>query len=854
MKITFLPTTGVYSTRTLTVSFNDGSGSTINLTRPIEGTGQMPALLTISDPPTYDYGSQVLATVTSHSFTVTNSGSASATAMAGAALAAPYSYKGGTYPGTGGTCSTTLAGSATCTIIVNFTPSSAAVANATLSLSHNTGVAVTNATRPMTGTGVNAPASLSVTTPIADPYDFGTITIGAAAVDASIIVSNSGGQSATSMSVSGLSAPFNFKGGAYPGTGGDCGASLATSTTCTIVVTYLPTTPGLASNTLDLSYDDGTASTIHLTHAIRGTGGTLASLSISDGPTYDFGARTVSTTTEYTFTVTNGGGSSATSMASAALVSPFSYKGGTYPGTGGSCNTTLGAGATCTIVVTFVPGATGGFADTITLSYNDGVSSVNSTRFLTGTGGAVANLSISDGATYNYGAVVKGYSATKIFTVTNVGSATATAITGSALAAPYSYLGGTFPGTGGSCTTSLGVAGTCTVYVKYAPTTTATSPATLTLSYNDTSGVVNATRDLTGSGATITKIAGGTSHTCALYSTGVVKCWGSNFYGQLGDASNSDSSVPVAVSGIVGATDLALGANHSCAMLSNGRVYCWGADNAGQLGDSVALSNKNTSTQVALYTDFTQISAGGDITCGRRSGGTITCWGDDSEGANGNDAGFSSNATPVTVSGLTSMVSVAVGRGHACGADSGGNFRCWGSDSFGQIGSAGAGNAGVPYDPGIATSSTPVAGGDTTCDVLGDGSVQCFGADDFGQLGDGLPMTSVNTAGAVANLANFTDLKLGLKHGCALNASNAVACWGKDQSGQLGDDGSTVDQAAPVLATGMANATTVGVGEQHSCGVLSTGLAYCWGANASGQLGDGSGPTNQPTPVLVQGL
>jgi alpha-tubulin suppressor-like RCC1 family protein len=95
---------------------------------------------------------------------------------------------------------------------------------------------------------------------------------------------------------------------------------------------------------------------------------------------------------------------------------------------------------------------------------------------------------------------------------------------------------------------------------------------------------------------------------------------------------------------------------------------------------------------------------------------------------------------------------------------------------------------------------------------------------------------------------------MGLKHGCALTDSNSVLCWGSDASGQLGDDASTTDQPTPVSVPSLSGVSAVGTGENHSCAALSTGPVYCWGANASGQLGDGSAPTNQPTPVLVQGL
>jgi alpha-tubulin suppressor-like RCC1 family protein len=78
--------------------------------------------------------------------------------------------------------------------------------------------------------------------------------------------------------------------------------------------------------------------------------------------------------------------------------------------------------------------------------------------------------------------------------------------------------------------------------------------------------------------STATMVSGGGSHTCALLATGDVKCWGYNFYGQLGDGTTTNNMVPVTVSGITTATSIATGYYHSCALLANGDVKCWGHD------------------------------------------------------------------------------------------------------------------------------------------------------------------------------------------------------------------------------------------------------------------------------------
>jgi alpha-tubulin suppressor-like RCC1 family protein len=851
--VNYSPTAAVVSNASLTVNYNDGAAAQSAL-RPVTGTGASVATLSLNAGANYGFGSKNVTSSTNATLTVANSGTTGATALAFSGLSAPLTFAGGSFPGTGGTCGATLAGSSSCTVVVTYAPTIAGATSQTLLINYNNGVSGTSTSQLVTGTAV-ALASIAITTPVADPFDYTDVTIGAPGVDQTFTLSNTGGQSATSLTATGLAAPFNFKGGAYPGTGGTCGASLAAAGTCTIIATYLPTTPGVDSDSIAIAYDDGSGSTINLSHGVTGTGVNAANLTFTDSPSYDFGSRTVSTTTYHTFTISNSGGATATSIAATALSAPFSFKGGTYPGTGGSCGTSLGGGATCTIIGAFAPTGTGAFTGNLILTYNDGINAGGTSSLpIGGTGGTVANLSISDGATYNYGSIVVGYTVTKTFTITNVGGVAATAMAGAALSAPYSYLGGAYPGTGGTCGATLGAAGTCTVLVKYSPTSAVVSNSTFQMNYNDSSIATNSQRAITGSGATITKIAGGTGHTCALYSTGAVKCWGAGSFGQLGNGGTSASSTPVAVAGITSATDLAVGANHSCAMLSNGRVYCWGADNSGQLGDNATLANQSSPAQVGLYTDFTKISAGGDSTCGLRSGGTIVCWGNDLEGTLGDNAGFVNQATPVTVSGLTTMTDVSVGRAHACGRKSDNTFRCWGSNvTYGQLGNGTTTTSGVPVTPAPGTATASAAGGDVSCSFISGGSIKCWGADDMGQLGDNAALASKTTPTAIAGLANVTSIKMGLKHGCALTNTNSILCWGNDASGQLGDNAASSNQPTPVAVTGLASVSAIGVGENHSCGILSSGLVYCWGQGTAGQLGDG-GSTNQPTPVLVQGL
>jgi alpha-tubulin suppressor-like RCC1 family protein len=88
-------------------------------------------------------------------------------------------------------------------------------------------------------------------------------------------------------------------------------------------------------------------------------------------------------------------------------------------------------------------------------------------------------------------------------------------------------------------------------------------------------------------GTSATSIVAGFEHTCALTSTGGIQCWGYNGYGQIGNNTTTDSHVPVAVSGITGGTisALAVGYWHTCALTTAGLVQCWGYNGWGNLGN-----------------------------------------------------------------------------------------------------------------------------------------------------------------------------------------------------------------------------------------------------------------------------
>ncbi len=100
---------------------------------------------------------------------------------------------------------------------------------------------------------------------------------------------------------------------------------------------------------------------------------------------------------------------------------------------------------------------------------------------------------------------------------------------------------------------------------------------------------------------------------------------------------------------------------------------------------------------------------------------------------------------------------------------------------------------------------------------------------------------------------SFRQLSTGDGHACGVTTDSLAYCWGGNHSGQLGD-GTTTSRLAPVAVKGGLRFRSVKAGENHSCGIAGNGRAFCWGSNGLGQLGDGTtGTASRLTPTAVQG-
>jgi alpha-tubulin suppressor-like RCC1 family protein len=215
---------------------------------------------------------------------------------------------------------------------------------------------------------------------------------------------------------------------------------------------------------------------------------------------------------------------------------------------------------------------------------------------------------------------------------------------------------------------------------------------------------------------------------------------------------------------------------------------------------------------------------------------------------------------------------VSAGREHTCGYRGNPFYEptCWGGNGAGQLGNGTTTNKSSPgfsFIVGLWGITEPtgaaVAGGGHSCGY-GYGKsfgffAHCWGDNSSGQLGNGTTANSTSAVpvaaaanGDIIDGGGFSGVvATGGNHSCGASLSRITYCWGANGSGQLGN-GTTTNSAIPVAIGGGLGLAELTAGTNHTCGITATGAAYCWGSNSSGQLG-GATTANSAVPLAVAG-
>jgi len=366
--------------------------------------------------------------------------------------------------------------------------------------------------------------------------------------------------------------------------------------------------------------------------------------------------------------------------------------------------------------------------------------------------------------------------------------------------------------------------------------------------------------ELVDGGHFFTKLSLGESHTCALDAAGFAHCWGANTKGQIGDDTNNDRWSPTQIT----ASDsnfygISLGQEHSCAINQNGEISCWGAYGKGQTGTGNNTEYVLTPTAVFGNHSFTAVSAGGNSSCGLKIDGAVYCWGSNLKGQLGDNSGAEKHLTPVAIETnllehSIELAQITAGNLHTCGLKLNGKAYCWGRNMQGQLGIGFAGPHSHPKPIQVVGGPLfkELSLGDThSCGLTVEGDAYCWGYNQYGQVGNGATtFDQVNAISLVSGNHKFGKIASGYRHTCGLKTTGEAFCWGRNDNGQLGNN-SSIQQNSPQLVMTQDSFINITLGNAHTCGLTAKGKAFCWGFNGSGQLGNNS-TTNKAIPTNVE--
>lgn len=352
----------------------------------------------------------------------------------------------------------------------------------------------------------------------------------------------------------------------------------------------------------------------------------------------------------------------------------------------------------------------------------------------------------------------------------------------------------------------------------------------------------------------VEQLAAGNGTGCARLAGGAVKCWGHNFYGQLGDGTTTDSLTPVSVTGIAATIDIDTAGSSTCAVLSGGSIMCWGDNDYGQLGDGSRTSSA-VPVAVSGITTATEVAAANDFSCALLSAGTVSCWGRNDNGQLGNNASGGTatfSSSPVPVVGISAATDISAAGSHACSRLAGGTVECWGYNQNGELGDGTTVTTRTPVTvSGIATAKQVAVGGGHGCALLVDGTVRCWGLNTDMVLGDDTTPNSL-TPLEIPGIAGAVSISGAARSYCVVLQNDSALCWGSNSYGQLGN-GAVANPpggSVPVAVATTDQILRVEGGFFYFCAVLQTATAECWGHNSFGQLGNGN-TTNSAIPVPV---
>jgi alpha-tubulin suppressor-like RCC1 family protein len=299
------------------------------------------------------------------------------------------------------------------------------------------------------------------------------------------------------------------------------------------------------------------------------------------------------------------------------------------------------------------------------------------------------------------------------------------------------------------------------------------------------------------------QVSAGDRHSVALRANGSAWAWGFNNNGRLGDDTITNRSSPVSViGGFLDWVHISAGGTHSLGLRADGSAWAWGSNSSGRLGDDSTISKSSPVSVVGGFQDWVQVSAGSAHSAALRANGSAWAWGSNSNGRLGDDTLIDKSSPVSVVGGFTDWTQISAGGNFTIAIRAGGSAWAWGFNTGGRLGDNTLTSRLSPVSVvgGFSDWVQVSAGGAHTIALRANGSAWAWGYNTNGYLGDG---TTTSRRSPVSVLGGFTDwvqVSAGGALSSAIRANGSAWTWGYNPDGRLGNNTVTaVSSPVPVV-------------------------------------------------------
>ena len=335
-------------------------------------------------------------------------------------------------------------------------------------------------------------------------------------------------------------------------------------------------------------------------------------------------------------------------------------------------------------------------------------------------------------------------------------------------------------------------------------------------------------------------ISGGHGHSITAKEHGTIWTWGVWGFSEWEPGDNEPEKIitkPEQTSRLTGVIATSAGCDHCLALKRDGTVWIWGGNWYISWGGAVPK-------QVQGLTGVTAIAAGWGHNLALKQDGTVWAWGGNWNGERGDGTtDWEPIFEPVQVSGLTGVKAIAAGNSFSLALKGDGTVWAWGANSAGEIGDGTRETRYEPVQVSGLTEITAITTGSRSNHCLAlkeDGTVWAWGTNNNGQIGDGTRGDDRLIPVQVKELTEVTAIATGASHSLALKEDGTLWTWGANYSGQLGDGTTNNDRLQAEQVGSLTAIRAIGAGSTQSFAIKEDGTAWAWGGNRYGQLGDGT--------------